>query len=473
MNPNYQPARDDEAEWSVLSAVFAEPSLADKTGKDIFDPDNYWQPVGKSVAMAIRGGFPPDAVAIGQWVNDHLGNGAVTQFSEKVLCGTVSVGAFDFWKKRLLAAAKRRKVQAAAYKALLGVEDRDADADGVAAGMVEAIRNMAARETGLPPILPATEFEASQMDEPPELLAGVLHKGCKMVIGGTSKSMKTWTLLDLGLSMANGISWWNFKTAKCRVLFMNFEIKPHSFRKRIRAVCDAKKMPIPENFHVWNLRGHSADLRTLRPRLVERIGDGIYDVIIFDPIYKVYGDRDENSAGQMGELMVELDKIAVAMDVSTIFGHHFAKGNLSTRSAIDKMSGSGVFARDPDSILIMSPHKEDNVFVVDVVLRDFKPVDPFCVKWDYPLMRYAPEENPDQIKTEANQTKYTDEDVMKYLDSKGISFTELTKKVKADPGMSQPTLSKYVKRLVEAGRIERESTLTGCGDILKKKDVDF
>ena len=88
MNPNYQPARDEEAEWSVLSSVFAEPALLDRARAEVTDPDNFFQPLGKSVAKALGKGVPPDPVAMGQWVEEKLGNGAIGQFSEKVLCGS-------------------------------------------------------------------------------------------------------------------------------------------------------------------------------------------------------------------------------------------------------------------------------------------------------------------------------------------------------------------------------------------------
>jgi RecA-family ATPase len=32
----------------------------------------------------------------------------------------------------------------------------------------------------------------------------ILHQGCKMILGGTSKSSKSWCLLDLGVSVASG-----------------------------------------------------------------------------------------------------------------------------------------------------------------------------------------------------------------------------------------------------------------------------
>jgi hypothetical protein len=37
---------------------------------------------------------------------------------------------------------------------------------------------------------------------PPEIIEGVLHQGCEMILGGTPKSNKSWCLLDLAISVA-------------------------------------------------------------------------------------------------------------------------------------------------------------------------------------------------------------------------------------------------------------------------------
>lgn len=61
---------------------------------------------------------------------------------------------------------------------------------------------------------------------------------------------------------------------------------------------------------------------------------------------------------------------------------------------MDRASGSGVFARDPDAMLDMlelQPEFEDDIpegstaWRVSSVLREFKPTKPFEVVFDYPL----------------------------------------------------------------------------------------
>ena len=57
-----------------------------------------------------------------------------------------------------------------------------------------------------PPTLPAIDNATELLADdtimvPVELVEGVIHQGCKTVIGSSSKARKTWLLLDLGLSV--------------------------------------------------------------------------------------------------------------------------------------------------------------------------------------------------------------------------------------------------------------------------------
>ena len=69
-----------------------------------------------------------------------------------------------------------------------------------------------------------------------------------------------------------------------------------------------------------------------------------------DPIYKVI-TGDENSADQMANFCNQFDKVCTELNAAVIYCHHHSKGSQGGKRAIDRASGSGVFARDPDAIL--------------------------------------------------------------------------------------------------------------------------
>lgn len=251
----------------------------------------------------------------------------------------------------------------------------------------------------LPPIVDAAEFLAEKIILPRELISGLLHQGSKMVLGGGSKTFKTWTLLDLALAVATGEPWLSFKTAKGRVLFLNFEIQSGFFQERLHAVAQAKGITFAKGqIDIWNLRGHATGYSLILPRIIERVKESGYALIVLDPVYKLYGNTDENSAGAVAQLLNAIESLAVISRAAVAFGAHYSKGNQAGKEAIDRISGSGVFARDPDSILNFTRHEEKDAFTVESTLRNFKPVEPFVVRWQYPLMRLAPDLDPTTLK---------------------------------------------------------------------------
>lgn len=262
---------------------------------------------------------------------------------------------------------------------------------------------------GLPAIIDAAAFMAEPQTAPPELVAGVLHKGSKLALGGSSKAYKSWLLLDMAVSVANGLPWLGFETTQGKVLFVNFEIQPYAWQRRIAAVTLAKDIELqPGKIAFWNLRGHAAEFGKLVPRIIERASRESFSLIVLDPIYKIYGGTDENAAGEVAALLNSLERLAVETGAAVCYGCHFAKGNASAKEAIDRISGSGVFARDPDSLLIFTKHDEPDAFTVDPILRNFAPVEPFVVRWHYPLFESATDLDPAKLKQIAGRKREHD-----------------------------------------------------------------
>ena len=235
---------------------------------------------------------------------------------------------------------------------------------------------------GLPKIVAGAEFMATPRPEPPQLIGSVLHQGCKMIIGGASKARKSWTLIDMMLSVSSGGPWWGFSTQKGRALYINFELPDFAFQHRLKAIAAAKGITDYSGFDLWNLRGFATDFSILIPKILTRIKDGRYTLIILDPIYKGLGKRDENKAGDIASLCNEIEQLAVQSGAAVVFGAHYSKGNQAGKEAIDRIGGSGVFARDPDVILTMTPHEERDAYVVDLTLRALPQVNPFVVRWE-------------------------------------------------------------------------------------------
>ena len=313
----------------------------------------------------------------------------------------------------------------------------------------------------LPEFIDAATFVAEPLAAPDELVQGILHKGSKLVFGGSSKSYKTWSLLDLAISVATGTSWLGRWTTQGRVLFLNFEIQPHAWQKRIAAVAEAKGIELqPGQITLWNLRGHAAGFKVIMPHIIQRCRNKDFALIILDPIYKLYGGADENAAGDVADLLNSLERLATETGAAIAFGAHFAKGNASGKEAIDRVSGSGVFARDPDSLIVFTKHEADDAFVVEPILRNFPPVSAFTVRWTFPLMRIAQDLDPAKLKQPGGRKPtHLPADLLIILPKEGWSTADWLTKA-ADEGISKATFYRLRKALQKSGKIHA-STVTG------------
>jgi hypothetical protein len=130
---------------------------------------------------------------------------------------------------------------------------------------------------------------------------------------------------------------------------------------------------------------------------------GDYGLIVFDPIYKVYGGRDENSVSDVAEIMNELEQIINATESALVYATHQTKGIQSGKESIDRISGSGAFARDVDTGLILTAHDEEGCYTAEApILRNFKPFEPFVLRWELPLMVRDDALDPKHLKARKN-----------------------------------------------------------------------
>lgn len=362
--------------------------------------------------------------------------------------------ATDLW-----ATYRARRLKSVCADAAAAMEADPTKADAIIAGVrysLDALDSEASTGTAdaLPPILDASEWIAEPAELPRDLVYGLLHRGSKLVLGGGSKTFKTWTLLDLAVSIASGEPWLSCKTTKGKVLYLNFEIQPAFFQCRINAIARAKGITLaPHTLEVWNLRGRATSYIELLPKIRRRIRDADYSLLVLDPIYKLYGDTDENSAGEVARLMNSLELVTVDTGASIAFGAHYAKGNAAAKEAIDRISGSGVFARDPDSILNFTRHEEADAFTVEATLRNHKPVEPFVVRWQYPLMRRCDELDPAKLKQAGGRPKvYTVDKLLSSLNGQQLNSQNWLRIASLETGISK---SRFFALLEEAKRNPR------------------
>ena len=188
----------------------------------------------------------------------------------------------------------------------------------------------------------------------PPLIDGILRQGHKMLLAGPSKAGKSFALIELCCAIAEGRDWLGFNCTKGKVLYVNLELDRASCLHRFKDVYTALNWEARNlsNIDIWNLRGKSVPMDKLAPKLIRRAAKKNYAAVIIDPIYKVI-TGDENSAEQMANFCNQFDKVCTELKCAVIYCHHHSKGAQGGKRSMDRASGSGVFARDPDALLDM------------------------------------------------------------------------------------------------------------------------
>ena len=252
----------------------------------------------------------------------------------------------------------------------------------------------------MPSMAPLSDFAANPPVLPEELIQGVLRRGHKMLISGSSKAGKSFLLMELCISIAEGSKWLGFPCRQGKVLYVNLEIDPASCIHRFLKIYDALGIQPThmENILIWNLRGRAVPLDQLVPKLVRRVQGKDLTAIVIDPIYKVI-TGDENSASDMAAFCNQFDRICTDTGCSVIYCHHHSKGTQGAKRAMDRASGSGVFARDPDAQLDMIELEltEDvknweakhgaTAWRLECSLREFENFVPVDFWFEYPIHR--------------------------------------------------------------------------------------
>lgn len=204
--------------------------------------------------------------------------------------------------------------------------------------------------------LPEPESMASVWDNLPDLspnlIDDVLRQGHKMLLAGPSKAAKSYLLIELTCSIAEGRKWMEWNCAQGKILYVNLELDRASCLHRFKDVYNALGWEPKNvgNIDIWNLRGKSVPMDKLAPKLIRRAAKKNYIAIIIDPIYKVI-TGDENSADQMANFCNQFDRVCTELGAAVIYCHHHSKGSQGSKRSMDRASGSGVFARDPDALM--------------------------------------------------------------------------------------------------------------------------
>lgn len=187
----------------------------------------------------------------------------------------------------------------------------------------------------------AEAADRALVDSAEPLVDGWLDVGATSVFYGPSNVGKTFVVLDLAHSVANGWPWAGHETKRSGVLYVAAE-GGGGIRKRFAAL-QRKHGAAPANFVLaagsLNLCDQPEDVQAIVDEA--RAIPGGCGLIVIDTLAQTIG-RDENSTADMSRFVRQIDRIRTATSAHVLIVHHTgkeesrgARGSVALKGAVD------------------------------------------------------------------------------------------------------------------------------------------
>jgi len=185
-------------------------------------------------------------------------------------------------------------------------------------------------------------------------------------VGGKGGSCKTWSVLDMAISLTTGLPFLNsHETQKSKVLFIDEESGIEEIKRRIDIIKKGRGIIGDiENLCFASYQGIKVDTEFWRKRLENFLNEYKPDIIITDCFRRIIG-CEENDATAINDVFTNvLSPIKERYNITWILVHHLRKGlGRGVEDLIDELRGSSDIVNIADMVLVFQRiPKVDNKF---------------------------------------------------------------------------------------------------------------
>ncbi len=232
------------------------------------------------------------------------------------------------------------------------------------------------------------QLVADYPDMRPVVVEGILRRGEVCNIIASPKVGKSFLAGGLAWSVATGADWLSHKVVQGRVLIIDNELHPETLASRLNRIATDMMISVDEYddaIHVISLRGQNIDIHSLGARL-DAIEPGTYSLAIIDALYRTLpAGTSENDNAAMMAIYNRLDYYSAQWDSAIAVVHHTSKGAQGDKSVTDVGSGAGAISRAADTHIVIRPHEDTALSVLECVTRSFRSPPPVSIRFDWPL----------------------------------------------------------------------------------------
>jgi hypothetical protein len=242
------------------------------------------------------------------------------------------------------------------------------------------------KDTELPRPINASSWLTTEPPIPDQIIENMIDVKDKMAIIGSSKQRKTFFLLQLLLCIVAGRRFLSWPIPRPRRVFhIQYEVQGHHYHRRLRKMARALNITpddLADRFQILNARGLGLSGLDGIEKIAQIAKPFNPEIISFDPLYKVAAYGVENDPRDTKIILDAFDNMAEETGAGIIYIHHDAKGFSGDRDIRDRGAGSNVIGRDYDACITLTPQvAEADAAVVDTLLRNYRPQEPFVALW--------------------------------------------------------------------------------------------
>lgn len=178
---------------------------------------------------------------------------------------------------------------------------------------------------------------------------------CVGLVGGAPKCCKSWTALEMAVSVASGTPCFGRYVVPERgkaLLYLAEDSLP-VIRERVSALAAHRGLAIDAlDVHVIRVASMRLDLAADQARLQETARELRPKLLVLDPLVRIHR-IDENDASQVSALLSYLRGLQRELDLSVVLVHHTRKNHSPGLQAGQGLRGSGDFHAWSDSALYL------------------------------------------------------------------------------------------------------------------------
>jgi hypothetical protein len=273
-------------------------------------------------------------------------------------------------------------------------------------------------------------------------------------VAGQPKSFKSWTALEMAVSVASGTPCLGrFKVQdRGKVLIYLAEDSLRAVRERLEALSKRHRLAIGDlDIDVITASRMRLDLGRDQIRLQKTVRALSPRLLVLDPLVRIHG-ADENSSAEISSLLAYLRALQREFDVSIVVVHHVRKSAAPSQSAGQGLRGSGDLHAWSDCASYLR-RKGDDV-IVTVEHRSARAPSPFAVRLVVGEGGHPHLEIIDLVAAGAERQRSVEERLREVLEeSAPLSRSALREML----SVRNERLGQALEELLKAGTIERTS----------------